>query len=68
MVDFTTIPNEVHAAVAAVCPIFGVSFGDLADKTTWTVQFKPEATDEEKAAAQVAIDGYNIVTPSGGAA
>lgn len=50
----------VHEAIAAVCPIDGVMFGDLADKATWRIDFSPEATDEEKARAQDALDAYDL--------
>ena len=51
---------SVHEAIAAVCPIDGVLFGDLADKATWRIDFSPEATDEQKARAQDALDAYDL--------
>lgn len=49
-------PSDIHDAVNAVCPIDGISFANPSDKTSWRVDFKPEATDEQKAAAQSVID------------
>ena len=51
---------RLHNAIAAVAPIFGVSPGDPADKSTWAVSFKPEATDEQIAAAQDAISDFEM--------
>ncbi len=55
---------SIHRAIAAVCPIDGVLFGDLADKTTWRIDFSAEATDEEKGRAQDALDAYDLNAPS----
>jgi len=52
--------NKLHNAITAVCPIHGVSIGDETDKTTWTISFKDEATDEEKTAAQAIIDAVDV--------
>jgi len=49
----------LHEAVAAVCPIHSVRVGVIADKSTWKIDFKQEATDEQRAAAQAVIDGYD---------
>lgn len=54
------IQGKAQAAVDAVCPNFGISFGRLDDKTTWRIDFKPEATAEERAAAQAAIDAFDV--------
>ena len=51
---------KLHDAVAAVCPIHGVSVGDGENKTTWIISFKDEATNEEKAAAQAVIDAADL--------
>lgn len=64
-------PAELHEQVAAVAPITGLDFGSLSDKSTWTVQFKAEATDAQKQAAQAVIDAapapivtqHKIVSP-----
>lgn len=44
-------PSDLHNAVAAVAPIDGVLIGAEDDRSTWTVLFKPEATDEQKSLA-----------------
>lgn len=45
-------------AIKAVCPIHGVSFGKLDDKSTWRINFANEATDKQKAEAQKIIDDF----------
>lgn len=41
-----------------LCPIHGISFGNLDDKQTWKIYFKTEATDIQKQAAQNVIDNF----------
>lgn len=47
----------VHAAAAAVCPIVGVVIGNAEDRATWRVVPAEGATDEQIAAAAVAVAG-----------
>lgn len=41
-----------------LCPIHGMSFGKLNDKSTWRIDFTDEATEEQKAAAQAYVDAF----------
>lgn len=52
--------TRLHELLAAVCPIDGVSIGIQDDKTTWRIDFKDEATADEKAAAQAVIDSAGV--------
>jgi hypothetical protein len=36
--------GALHAAIAAVCPIVGLSLGKLDDRSTWVIDFDPAAT------------------------
>ena len=56
--------DALHAAIEAVAPIDGVSVGSRADKATWRVSFKPEATDEQKAAAASVVAAFNLDAPT----
>ncbi len=48
---------QLHEAIEAVAPIDGISIGDWDDKSTWRIDFKPEATNEQRVAAEsVLID------------
>ena len=49
---------DLTAAVAAAAPVYGVTIGNPADKTTWTIQFQPGATVAQKAAAQAVLTGW----------
>jgi hypothetical protein len=48
--------EKLHNAIAAVCPIIGVSIGNVSDKTTWIFTATVSATTEEIAAAQAIIN------------
>lgn len=59
-----SIADKVEAAIKAVCPINGVSIGRVNDKSTWRIDFKDEATQEQRQAAQAALDAFNPEAPS----
>ena len=61
MPDFDNIAALVHAAVAAVCPIHGVSIGRKADKTTWRIDFADDATEQQKLEARLVKDNFDLV-------
>lgn len=49
----------VFEEVAKVAPIHGVSLGVLDDKATWRIDFNDEATQEQRAAGQNAMDAFD---------
>lgn len=49
-------------AIAAVAPINGISIGNEDDKATWRIDFKEEATDAQKLAAENIISGFNAAS------
>ena len=51
-------PFELHKGIAAVCPIDGVSVGDPADKKTWRIDFSPNATPAQQAAARALLSAW----------
>jgi len=55
------IPGLLHAKIAAICPIDGVSIGDPADVKTWRIDFAVGATPAQIAAAQAQLAA---VTPT----
>jgi hypothetical protein len=55
--------TDLHKKIEAVCPIFGVSIDDEADRATWRVSFSDAATQEQMAAAQAVIDAYDVAAP-----
>lgn len=50
--------SELDKSIAEVCPIVGVSIGNKDDKSTWRIDFKPEATQPERDAAQAVVDAF----------
>lgn len=54
------IAADIDAAVRAVCPIHGVSVGDVAHRSTWRIDFKDEATAEQRAEAQAVLVAFSI--------
>ena len=55
---------ELHEKVSAAAPISGVSIGKKDDKATWRIDFKPEATPEQRAAAQQVLQEFDPATIS----
>jgi hypothetical protein len=56
--------TQLHDQIAAAAPIDGVAIGRWDDKTTWRVDYTPEATDEQKTAAQAVVTAFDWATPS----
>jgi hypothetical protein len=46
--------------LAAVAPIDGVAVGVVGDRSTWRIDFQPQATDAEKAAAQAVLMAFDV--------
>lgn len=55
-----SVATSLEEAVKVVCPIFGVCIGNVADKQTWRIDFKPEASSGQLLAAQAALDAFDI--------
>lgn len=53
------IAGALHRKLAALAPIHGVSIGRRDDKATWRIDFKDEATDQQKAAASAAFAAFD---------
>lgn len=54
---------ELDQALKSVCPIDGVSVGRKDDPETWRIDFKPEATEEQRSAAQNILAGISAIEP-----
>ena len=54
------IAVKLTEAIRLVCPIHGVSIVHADDRATWRIDFKDEATTEQRAAAQVVLAGFDI--------
>ena len=55
------IASLLHERVLAVCPVESVSLGVQRDKSTWRIDFKPEATAQQRGNAQAVVDAFDMV-------
>lgn len=53
-----SLNQRLHEAIAAVCPIDGVAIIDPETRQI-RVDYRPEATPDQRKAAQVAIDSFD---------
>lgn len=58
-----SLAARLDAAIKAVAPITGVRIRQTDDRSTWEAQFLPEATQEQRDAAQAVIDGFDPTEP-----
>ena len=60
----TTLGGRLLNAVQLACPaIEEVSIGRKDDRSTWEIQFAADATDEQRAAAQAALEAFDPDIP-----
>jgi len=52
--------GKLHEAIAKVCPITGVSIGNVNNKGTWRIDFDQAATQQQKDAAQAALAAFDV--------
>lgn len=57
------IAAKLDAAVRAVCPIHGISIGRADDKATWRIDFKEEATTEQRTDAEAVKQAFDPEAP-----
>ena len=53
--------GEIDQAIKAVCPILGIAFRRLDDKSTWVINYADHATDAEKRAADNLLKTLDLV-------
>ena len=56
---------ELLRQIEAAAPIVSFSYNLDQPKSTWVIEFKPEATAEQRAAAQAVIDGFDVAAVEG---
>lgn len=62
MAIFRSTTGQLDAAIRAVCPIIGVSVGKDGVPSTVRIDFAPEATVPQRAAAQAVVDAFDWST------
>lgn len=55
--------KPLFLAIRAACPVESISIGKRDDKSTWRIDFKPEATPQQRAAGQAVIDAFDLSAP-----
>lgn len=53
-----TVASQLHHAIDKVCPIDGVSIGDMDDRATWLFHPKPDATEAQVLAAVAVLKAF----------
>ena len=53
-----TMEWSLHEKVLAVCPIIGISFGKIEDKSTWIIHYDINVSDDQKIAAKKVLDSF----------
>lgn len=54
--------EALYQAIIAVCPAEGVSIGRWENRATWRIDYTPDATAEQRAAAQTVINTFDVLT------
>ena len=60
MKNIGQIAGKLDEAITAVCPIKGVSVGAGEPKEKWTIFFKDEATDKQRADALAVLEAFDV--------
>lgn len=55
-----SVIDILHEQIAAVCPITGISLGDLNNKATWRVDYASSATQAQRDAAAAVVTGFDV--------
>jgi hypothetical protein len=56
--------DQIANQITAIAPTIRISFPDFQDKSTWRIDFKPEATPQQRVAAQQVIDQFDLAWES----
>lgn len=54
--------KTLHKSILAACPINGVSIGNVADKSTWRIDFHQSATQDQKINAMLAVAKFDAIS------
>lgn len=57
-----TFAARLHAAIAVVCPIYGVRIGNRLDRSTWVFHPTDDATEDQRLSAQRVVDEMDYPT------
>lgn len=51
--------SKLHKAIESAAPIDGVSIGNFDNKESWRIDFRAEATEQERINAQAIVSNWN---------
>lgn len=51
---------DITDKIKEVCPIYGISMPNAMDKQTWRIEYKPDATNEQKLQAATILSNYTV--------
>ena len=54
------LATVIDKKIRQVAPIDGVSLGSIPDKSTWRIDFKPEATVQQRTDAQAVVAAFDV--------
>lgn len=52
------LETALDEMIKRICPVHGISFGNINNRKTWRIDFTEEATDEQKNSAMKAMDEF----------
>lgn len=52
--------GEIDQAIRTVCPILGIAFRRLDDKSTWIINYADDSTPEQRAAADAMLQTLEL--------
>lgn len=52
--------RPLQAQLSAIAPLVGISIGRRDDRSTWRIDFSAEATADQRAAAQAALEAFDL--------
>ena len=58
-----TVAARLTRAIEFVCPIYGVSIGRRDDRSTWRIDFKEEATIQNRRDAVTVLNEFDPAEP-----
>lgn len=56
---FSPLPTLFNR-IRDIAPVDGISFGQRDDKSTWRIDFKPEATAQQRRDVQAVVDAFDV--------
>lgn len=56
--------GQLHDRISKVCPINGISIGNVDDRSTWLIRFDDTASDQQRNAATAVLGAFDPNAPT----